>query len=100
MPSNLRSPTPPQWPGRGPCAPSFRSAGPKEDAKGAGKTGVAVAPGATAKDGTGQSKQGQSSQIKVTQGKSSMPKAGSVPKALAKAERDAKILAETLKEGE
>src|SRR5260221_14624481 len=72
----------------------------EEGAKGAGKIGAAVAPGVEAQDGSGQSNKGELSKIKATKGKLRMPKAGAIPEAAAKAVRDAKILAGTVKEGE
>ncbi len=65
----------------------------KEEAKGAGQA-TAV------QGGSGEANQGKSSQIKVTKGKLTMPKAGSASKALDKEVREAKILAGMLKEGE
>src|SRR5713101_5014238 len=53
-----------------------------------------------AQDGSGQSNKGELSKIKATKGKLRMPKAGAIPEAAAKAVRDAKILAGTVKEGE
>jgi len=53
-----------------------------------------------AQDGSGQSNKGELTKIKANKGKLSLPKAESMPKAGAKAVRDAKILAGTLKEGE
>jgi hypothetical protein len=61
---------------------------------------AAVAPGVKAQDGSGHSKKGKLSKIKATKGKLGKPKGGSASKAVAKAVRDAKILAGTLKEGE
>jgi hypothetical protein len=78
----------------------LREEGTKADAKGAEKTGVAVAPGAAAQGGAGQSNKGELSKIKANKGKLRMPKTGAIPEAAAKAVRDAKILAGTLKEGE
>jgi len=78
----------------------LREEGTKEGAKGAEKTGVAVAPEAAAQGGAGQSNKGKLSKIKTTKGKLRMPKAGGMSKAVAKAVRDAKILMGTLEEGE
>jgi hypothetical protein len=70
----------------------LRKKEPKGGAKGAGQA-TAV------QGGSGEAKQGKSSQIKVTKGKLTMPKGGSAPEALAKAVGDARILAEMPKEG-
>src|SRR2546425_2081828 len=56
-----------------------RKAAAKAGAKGAGKTGVAVTPGTTAQDGSGQSNKGELSKIKADQANSSLPKAESMP---------------------
>jgi hypothetical protein len=77
-----------------------RRAAAKEGAKGAGKTGPAVAPGATAQGGAGQPNKGELSKIKAEEGKLSLAKSGAASKEVAKAVRDAKILAGTLQEGE
>ncbi len=82
-----------------------QSAVPREEsakavAKDAGKTEAAVAPGTTTQDGSGQSNKGELSKIKANKGKLSMSKTGAASKAAAKAVRDAKILAGTVKEGE
>ena len=77
-----------------------RKAAAKAGAKEAGKTGVAVTPGTTAQDGSGQSNKGELSKIKADQANSSLPKAESMPKEVAKAVRDAKVLARMVKEGE
>ncbi len=78
----------------------LRKKGPKASAKEAGKTGAAEAAGVAAPGGTGQSNKGELSKIRATKGKLGMPKTVSMPKAVAKAVRDAKILMGTLKEGE
>ena len=74
--------------------------GEPEEAKGAGETGIALAPGTTAPSDTGQSNKGELRKIKATKGKLGKPKGGSASKAVAKAVRDAKILMGTLEEGE
>jgi hypothetical protein len=78
----------------------LREESPKEDANGAGKTAIAVTPEAAAQGPSGLSNKGELSKIKATKGKLRMPKTGAASKAVAKAVRDAKILAGTLKVGE
>src|SRR5258708_5496234 len=77
-----------------------RGQGEPEETKRAGETGIALAPRTTAQDGSGHSNKGELSKIKATKGKLGKPKGGSASKAVAKAVRDAKILAGRRKEGE